>query len=377
MLQNLRNFKMLFVLLLLVSVKVFSQEKPIKHKIAKGETITSIAKQYNIKPNVIYDLNPNARKVLRLNSVLLIPALNLKKETESEIIVEKIHEVKPKESLYRIAKQYKISIDDLKKWNPSLETENLSIGQILFVTENKTSKTTTLETEKSAKQEFFIYEVVAKETKYSLSKKFETTIEDLEKWNPEIVNSLAVGFKLKIFKPKIENDKINSKVEPDTTPKVEPEKEIIADVKEAIEQPNDSITVAKPITNIDLAENLAQRGSENIGARYRPGGTKPGGFDCSGLMMYIFENSEIKLPRTSAGQSNFGVRIDSNDAQKGDLIFFSTNGSRNINHVGMVVENTDGEVKFIHASIHSGVTISSLKEKYYERCFVKINRVLE
>jgi peptidoglycan DL-endopeptidase LytE len=372
---NIRNLKTLFILLLLVSIKAFSQEKPIKHKIAKGETITSIAKQYNIKPSAIYDLNPDARKVLRLNSVLLIPALNLKKETESEKIAEKTHEVKPKESLYRIAKQYKISIDDLKKWNPSLETESLAIGQILFVTENKTSKTTILETEKNANQEFFIYEVIAKETKYSLSKKFDSPIEDLENWNPEIVNGLPVGFKLKILKSK--SNKINSKIEPEATPKIEPKNEIIVDTKVETDQPKDSIAVVKPIINIDLAESLVQRASENIGVRYHSGGTHPNGFDCSGLIIYTFENSEIQLPRTAAGQSHFGAQINSNDAQKGDLIFFSTNGRGNINHVGMVVENTDGEVKFIHASIHSGVTISSLKEKYYERCFVKINRVLE
>jgi peptidoglycan DL-endopeptidase LytE len=372
---NIQNLKTLFVLLLLVGIKTYSQEKPIKHKITKGETITSIAKQYNIKPSQIYDLNPNAGKILLLNSVLFIPALNLKKETESEKIIEKTHEVKPKESLYRIAKQYKISIDDLKKWNPSLETESIAIGQILFVTENKNLKTATFETEKNKTQEFFIYEVAAKETKYSLSKKFETTIEDLENWNPEIVNGLPIGFKLKILKSK--REKINSNPEPEATPKIEPKNEIIVDTKVAIEQSKDSIPVAKPITNTDLAESLVQRASENIGVRYHSGGTHPGGFDCSGLMIYTFENSEIQLPRTSAGQSHLGVQINSNDAQKGDLIFFSTNGRGNINHVGMVVENTDGEVKFIHASIHSGVTISSLKEKYYERCFVKINRVLE
>jgi peptidoglycan DL-endopeptidase LytE len=186
---------------------------------------------------------------------------------------------------------------------------------------------------------------------------------------------LPVGFKLKISKSK--SNKINSKTEPEANPKIEPKKEIIVDTKIEIEQPKDSIPVAKPITNTSLAESLVQRASENIGARYHSGGTHPGGFDCSGLMMYTFENSEIQLPRTSAGQSNFGIRINSNDAQKGDLIFFSTNGRGNINHVGMVGEKRDGEVKFIHASIHSGVTISSLKEKYYERCFVKVNRVLE
>ncbi len=55
------------------SVGVFSQEKYIKHKISKGENITVIAKKYGVKPKEIIEANPNAPKILKLNSVLLIP----------------------------------------------------------------------------------------------------------------------------------------------------------------------------------------------------------------------------------------------------------------------------------------------------------------
>ncbi|MEG0851230.1 MAG: NlpC/P60 family protein, partial [Flavobacterium sp.] len=67
----------------------------------------------------------------------------------------------------------------------------------------------------------------------------------------------------------------------------------------------------------------------------------------------------------------------SEEAQKGDLIFFKTNGRRHINHVGMVVENVDGEIKFVHSSTHGGVMISSTKEAYYTRAFSQVNRVLD
>jgi cell wall-associated NlpC family hydrolase len=58
-------------------------------------------------------------------------------------------------------------------------------------------------------------------------------------------------------------------------------------------------------------------------------------------------------------QSQYGVKIWR--CSKGDLIFFKTNGRRQINHVGMVVEAIDGDIKFIHASV-SGVMISSVRE---------------
>ena len=94
-------------------------------------------------------------------------------------------------------------------------------------------------------------------------------------------------------------------------------------------------------------------------------------------MFCTFGNFDIKLPRSSIEQSRIGTKVASTEAQKGDLIFFKTNGRRQINHVGMVVENADGENKFVHSSTHGGVMISSTKEAYYQRAFSQINRILE
>ncbi|MBC7525351.1 MAG: C40 family peptidase, partial [Flavobacterium sp.] len=84
----------------------------------------------------------------------------------------------------------------------------------------------------------------------------------------------------------------------------------------------------------------------------------------------------IKLPRSSVEMASYGSKIDVQNAQKGDLIFFKTRGSSQINHVGMVVEVFDGEIKFIHSATHGGVIISSTKESYYERNLAQVNRVL-
>jgi cell wall-associated NlpC family hydrolase len=92
-------------------------------------------------------------------------------------------------------------------------------------------------------------------------------------------------------------------------------------------------------------------------------------------MCTTFGAFDIDLPRTSLEQSQYGTKINNDDAQKGDLIFFKTNGRGQVNHVGMVVEVNDGDIKFIHAS-NSGVIISSIKEKYYSKRVTQINRVL-
>ena len=75
--------------------------------------------------------------------------------------------------------------------------------------------------------------------------------------------------------------------------------------------------------------------------------------------------------------AKIGRKLDQNDIQKGDLIFFKTNGKHVINHVGMVTEVTDDEIKFIHSSTQKGVIISSTKETYYGKTFEQANRILE
>lgn len=127
-----------------------------------------------------------------------------------------------------------------------------------------------------------------------------------------------------------------------------------------------------------LAEQLIDAAAENIGVKYRYGGTTKAGFDCSGLMVTIFDSNQISLPRTSIQQSKHGVVLDHEQekAKKGDLIFFKINRNRQINHVGIVIEVNDDEIKFIHASTSRGVMISSTKELYYKIRFAQLNRVL-
>ena len=115
-----------------------------------------------------------------------------------------------------------------------------------------------------------------------------------------------------------------------------------------------------------LVEQLILAAKENIGVPYRSGGITPEGFDCSGLMYNIFDLYHIKLPHSSYDQAKLGQVIALENAQKGDLIFFKTNG-RQISHVGMVVEVNENELKFIHSSTSSGVIISSTNETYYKR----------
>ncbi|OCB75622.1 glycoside hydrolase [Flavobacterium piscis] len=126
-----------------------------------------------------------------------------------------------------------------------------------------------------------------------------------------------------------------------------------------------------------VVNNLIRKATDNIGVKYKAGGTTKNGYDCSGLVFTTFESENIKLPRPSYEQAKIGKIIKVNDAQKGDLIFFKTNKSRQINHVGLITEVNSNEIKFVHSSTSKGVIISSTKEAYYQNSFVQINRVIE
>ena len=128
-----------------------------------------------------------------------------------------------------------------------------------------------------------------------------------------------------------------------------------------------------------LIDAIVETATDNVGVKYKTAGTTKSGYDCSGLVFAVYGQYNIALPRTSIKQSKTGTDLGKNTekAQKGDLIFFRTNNKSQINHVGIVTEVNENEVKFVHTSTSKGVIISSTSETYYQKTLAQINRVLE
>jgi peptidoglycan DL-endopeptidase CwlO len=93
-----------------------------------------------------------------------------------------------------------------------------------------------------------------------------------------------------------------------------------------------------------------------LGTPYRWGGASPGGFDCSGFVMYVYSQVGVSLPHNAAAQYGYGTPVSRSDLQPGDLVFFNGLG-----HNGIYV----GGGSFIH-SPHTGdvVKISSMTGWY-------------
>lgn len=115
-----------------------------------------------------------------------------------------------------------------------------------------------------------------------------------------------------------------------------------------------------------------------LGKGYVYGKTGPDNFDCSGFIYYVYKNFNIDLSRSSRYQARDGESINREEIKKGDLLFFKSPSPNNpnIGHVGIALENEDGDVKFIHSSTGRGVVIDSLGSKHYGRRFMEARRVI-
>ncbi|MCM3126392.1 MULTISPECIES: NlpC/P60 family protein [unclassified Paenibacillus] len=117
--------------------------------------------------------------------------------------------------------------------------------------------------------------------------------------------------------------------------------------------------------------SIVNEAMKHIGVPYVYGGSTTSGFDCSGLVKYVFDKYGVSLPRTAATQYNQGSSVSKGNLQQGDLVFFKTTGS-SISHVGIYVGNNN----FISATSSSGVKIDSLDNTYWGPKYAGAKRVL-
>jgi cell wall-associated NlpC family hydrolase len=129
------------------------------------------------------------------------------------------------------------------------------------------------------------------------------------------------------------------------------------------------------------AEAVVQAAISLRGTRYRLGGQDPRrGFDCSGLVLYVFGQSQVSLPRTVDQQFGEGQAIDFDRIQAGDLLFFATTTAGlevgAATHVGIAVGPPSlGE--FVHApGSGSSVRIDRFDAPYWRARWVGARRVL-
>jgi cell wall-associated NlpC family hydrolase len=121
----------------------------------------------------------------------------------------------------------------------------------------------------------------------------------------------------------------------------------------------------------DARELMIGNAMSMLGQPYRFGGAAPGGFDCSGLVMYAAGGAGIRLPRTAVEQLGSGVPVTRGDLRSGDLVFMHL--AHKELHVGIAIDSE----RFVHAPSKGGhVRIDSLAAPPYSRAYLSARRII-
>ncbi|WP_344927432.1 LysM peptidoglycan-binding domain-containing protein [Aquimarina addita] len=205
----------------ILAIPVTNDKEYKIHTVEKGDTVYNISKKYGITPEAIYELNPEAVNGINLGQVLRIAPLqkgepvignttntvvkdsildNIKPLEEIRKIVSfKTHKVARKETLYGIAKKYNITIDDIKKHNKRLYSEEIKKKDRLRIPVFE--KSTEVITQEGGNTTSRIstttkYVVKPKETKFGIARRHGITIAELEQLNPKMDPGFPVGMEL-------------------------------------------------------------------------------------------------------------------------------------------------------------------------------------
>jgi len=187
------------------------------HTVTAGETVYSISKKYDISQETLLKLNPEAKDGLQINAKLVIPMSLEQSETAVKKAVSfNSHKVQKKETLYSLSKQYGVSIEDIKKYNKHLYSNELRNGETVqipvFVIDNSSPEKVIIaeKKERPAPGKVIIEErnpeitksrpaaqtaqtgktrehiILPKETKYGIARKYGMTLAELEELNPKV-----------------------------------------------------------------------------------------------------------------------------------------------------------------------------------------------
>ncbi|WP_010134980.1 LysM peptidoglycan-binding domain-containing protein [Ochrovirga pacifica] len=205
----MKESKLLFFLFFAIITTSLVAQKTKDYKTQKGETLKEIAEKFKVNYKALLKANPDVKEKPKKNTILKIPfkltptlnsrdlqPIDFREDKEnrlSELPREKtygLHEVKPKETLYSLSKQYGISMSNLIQLNPVLAKDGLKIGQVLKVPKKQEVHQPEVKRVVVKKQHL----VQPKETLYGISKMYSVSIDAIKNNNPTIeIEGLKIG----------------------------------------------------------------------------------------------------------------------------------------------------------------------------------------
>jgi peptidoglycan DL-endopeptidase LytE len=270
------------------------------------------------------------------------------------------HKVKSGDTLKKIAKNYHVSVDNLKSLN-NLSSTKLKSGQILVI-----------KNEASAKKEKEVVSAPSVNRKPSVDLTAVENDGEFIEYRPKKGDTLAkIASKFNLDKEDIlESNNITGKKLPNVIliPKIIE----VDDSEELVELSNKPL---KPWRNNDERYMLVKVAKGFMGAPYKYGGESVRGLDCSAFVKKIYDIFDVQLPRSAREQFQVGYKITKDQLAVGDLVFFNTKRYvKYPTHVGIYI----GDDNFIHSSSNRnklGVKVDALSSDFYSKTFIGATRV--
>ena len=291
---------------------------------------------------------------------------------------EEKYTIQPGDTLYGISKSFGVSLEALKKAN-FLERNSIHPKQVLTIPtpgektadeasrspSDSSSKRLSSEAVRRSSEETHSYVVQKGDSLSSISAKVGLPIEEIKKTNRLHTSLLKIGQILILPK---EQSRLDVMAE-----ELEDGEEIFGPSGREGEKGESVVsTVLGKWSNLEERSLLVRVVKTFLGVPYRLGGSTFKGIDCSALVKKIYEVFNIQLPRTVREQFSIGKKVEKNQLEEGDLVFFRGNGNRA--HVGIYV----GDNQFAHASSYSReVKLDYLDTPYYSKRFLRGVRVKE
>lgn len=332
------------------------------YDVKPGDSLWSIALKNNTSVNNLKSWNnlssdlifPNQKLVLSTTGTTATPnkpTSNNKQPSTSN----STYTVKSGDTLGAIASRHKTSVSKLASLNNIKNVNVLRVGQVLkvngtAVTTPSTSKPTTSKPSKpSTGQGGSSYTVVSGDTLSQISRRHGTSVTSIMQLNGLKSHMIYVGQKLTINgtkKPSTGSNAGSSSGSTVSNPKPQ--------------APSSGLGVYSSVINNAMGQQ---------GVPYVWGGSTPKGFDCSGFIHYIYNQSGVSIPRTNtAGYHSRSFYV--NNPQPGDLVFFNDTYKKGLSHMGIYL----GNGKFIHAG-SKGITIDSVNSSYWKPKFDSYKRL--
>lgn len=125
-----------------------------------------------------------------------------------------------------------------------------------------------------------------------------------------------------------------------------------------------------------IRADIVDHARELMGLKYKFGGNNPRqGFDCSGFVLYLYQNAGIDIERVSRNQAKQGKEISLKNARPGDLVFFKRRG-KPVHHVSVVVEAGVNKLIVVHATNSGVIRENVLESRYWEPILYQVRDVL-